>query len=170
MRSWGSNDSREGVLVSSTRKGCWFIVIPLLKQRGRNAIGLSSIRNLKTYSKGKRLPQQFMPLSKERNGWSASPLFPPSAGLLRPAKEKMKSPPNLDGYFKKWVFFYASSMLAFLLALTLSRTIASPIAALRNFALALGGGEEKRQPLPARFRNSRTWRIRLTHGRKGAGA
>ena len=50
---------------------------------------------------------------------------------------------------KSGALFLSVSILGFLIALTLSRTISSPIAALRNFALALGRGEENRQPTPS---------------------
>jgi PAS domain S-box-containing protein len=49
---------------------------------------------------------------------------------------------------KSGALFLSVSILGFLIALSLSRSISSPIAALRNFALALGRGEKNRQPPP----------------------
>ena len=83
---------------------------------------------------GKKRLVGFTPVSSI--GWAAS------AGVR---EEDVVNPILLD-ISKSGALFLFVSMLGFLIALTLSRTISIPIAALRNFALALGRGEENRQP------------------------
>jgi PAS domain S-box-containing protein len=85
---------------------------------------------------GKKRLVSFTPASSI--GWAAT------AGVR---EEGVVNPILLD-ISKNGALFLFVSILGFLIALALSRTISSPIAALRNFALALGRGGENRQPPP----------------------
>ena len=87
-----------------------------------------------------------MHLSRERTGWSASRLFPPSAGPLRPGKEKRKSPAPFGRLLGGARFSLDLSCwpLSCSLSCFLERS-QSPVETLRRHALALGDGEEREQ-------------------------
>jgi len=82
-------------------KGMMVYRYPAIDQTWRSAIGSSSILILVMRSKGKKQPQRFMLLLKERTEWSPLPLSPPSAGPLRRAKRRRRHRLHLGSYCKE---------------------------------------------------------------------
>ncbi len=139
-----------GGLALVDRKGMLVYRYPAIEATWEERNWLKQYPELEEVSKGKEVTATvyapfegkkrlvgFTPVSSI--GWAAT------AGIR---EEEVVNSILLD-ISKSGALFLSVSILGFLIALTLSRTISSPIAALRNFALALGRGEENRQPTPS---------------------